>query len=256
MKYDSLVCGPDNFPDWGEVVVDLKPGSHIVTISRLLEHHKVAAAMEDCGVEIRDCVLFLGYPRYMVALGRLPLEGTVAQNVLQYGTGALNIDAGRISSEPRRMTQFKVKGSTGCFTTPGGITSHSGRDYKERVEIGGRWPANVILSGEPEINQRFPNSKGSPLEWRSTGARDGIAMNCSEDGSMRKAATYQGYGDDGSAARYFYNVPEDNKLQGLVAYLHKLITRPGGTTLVYGSYNGAIIHMRNQGFNIFSYHHD
>lgn len=39
------------------------------------------------------------------------------------------------------------------------------------------------------------------------------------------------FGDSGSAARFFYGIPEENKLQGLVAYLHKLITPPGGKTM-------------------------
>lgn len=54
---------------------------------------------------------------------RKPLsEGTVAANTLKHGTGGLNIDASRISSDGSHMRPFQP-------------TNHAG----------GRWPANVIL---------------------------------------------------------------------------------------------------------------
>jgi site-specific DNA-methyltransferase (adenine-specific) len=51
-----------------------------------------------------------------IVVARRPLEGTVAANVLKYGTGALNIDACRVDGD------------------------------------GGRWPANVLLSCPPDCD--------------------------------------------------------------------------------------------------------
>ena len=63
-----------------------------------------------------------------IILGRKPLEGTVASNVVEHGTGALNIDGSRIGAETvtTRHTQ-KAKGT-------GETSEHSGR-----------WPANVLF---------------------------------------------------------------------------------------------------------------
>ncbi len=72
-------------------------------------------------------------------LARKPLDGTVAANVLEHGTGVLNIDGCRISTgEPL----VRVLGKT--------TESASGWKSVKRSAIagkdGGRWPANVLLS--------------------------------------------------------------------------------------------------------------
>ena len=87
-KFDSLIyCHlPSTEVNWSDMVGKLKPGSHIVAISLSLEHHRITAAMEDSGVEIRDSILFLSTPCYIITLGRVPLEGTVAQDVLRHGS--------------------------------------------------------------------------------------------------------------------------------------------------------------------------
>lgn len=76
-----------------------------------------------------------------VIVGRKPLIGTVAENVLTHGVGALNIDACRIGDEP-------MGGGTMPAMSAG--DSHVGGNVgAERVEnprqAAGRWPSNVIL---------------------------------------------------------------------------------------------------------------
>jgi site-specific DNA-methyltransferase (adenine-specific) len=63
-------------------------------------------------------------------LFRKPLDGTVAANVLKYGTGAINIDGCRVSHDENRAVERMPK-------------PIDTRDNE------GRWPANVILS-KPE----------------------------------------------------------------------------------------------------------
>jgi site-specific DNA-methyltransferase (adenine-specific) len=80
-----------------------------------------------------------------ICLARKPLGQTVAANVLQHGTGGLNIDACRVATdwnEPDRPESWKRSGHTAnadaekIAAPPGnGIECHPG----------GRWPANVIL---------------------------------------------------------------------------------------------------------------
>ncbi len=252
-KYDScLYLDSDKSIDWGDTFGKMKPGAHAVAICPVLEHHRITQSIEDVGFEIRDCILFLDTPRFMITLARVPLEGTVAQNVLMHGTGALNVDGCRIESNGEHMRGEIKSRNTGGWAESKGMHT-PGRGFVATDHPGGRWPANCILSGEVNLVKMFPSSKGSPLEWQSTGARDGIAMNCSEDGSMRKAATYQGYGDDGSAARFFHNVSEDGSLQELISYLCKLCTPPQGNALVVNTEKDAIMSLESLGFNIIEY---
>ena len=80
-------------------------------------------------------------------LARKPLTGTVADNVLTWGTGALNIDGSRVSVE-----DGDYKGIGGGSVA----TNHIGKPIKNDIYQGGftrtgvdhttgRWPANVIL---------------------------------------------------------------------------------------------------------------
>jgi len=92
-----------------------------------------------------------------ICVARKPLTGTVASNVLEWGTGALNIDGSRVGSEPMPKTTRK---------TGGGVLSQnramSGPNY-ERESAGtteGRWPANVIHDGSDEVLAGFPNDAG------------------------------------------------------------------------------------------------
>jgi DNA modification methylase len=72
-----------------------------------------------------------------IVLARKPLRGTVAGNVTEYGTGALNIDGCRIDGSER-----SGGGPRPTRVATGGFNMSEAGDRPE----GGRWPANVILS--------------------------------------------------------------------------------------------------------------
>jgi len=79
-----------------------------------------------------------------IVLARKPLEGTVAANVLKWGTGVLNIDGTRIAHhEECRMMKAQDTGHD--FYRQGGR-------YEDKLELKpeGRWPANVVLSHHPD----------------------------------------------------------------------------------------------------------
>lgn len=73
-----------------------------------------------------------------IVVARKPLAGTVAQNVLAYGTGGLNIDGTRVGTEERFNPACRVEGGTPSIG--GGWTATEGRPAK------GRWPANTVLT--------------------------------------------------------------------------------------------------------------
>jgi len=73
-----------------------------------------------------------------VIVARKEIEGTVANNVLKWGTGGLNIDGSRIGTETI-STHNAPKGSFA------GGEPDRGSDTSSYKEHNGRWPANIIL---------------------------------------------------------------------------------------------------------------
>lgn len=116
-----------------------------------------------------------------VCVARKPLECTVAANVLKHGTGALNIDAGRVGTISEKAAR-KGCGAAGQAV----FNSATIRDYNPSAA--GRWPANVIHDGSDEVLAGFPESN------RAGGIR-----------LIHKAATTSiDHGDSGNAGRFFY----------------------------------------------------
>jgi DNA modification methylase len=93
----------------------LKPGGHLVAFGAPRTAHRLACALEDAGFELRDTLMWLfgeGLPKSRrlpdgrgtslkpayepILLARKPPAGTVAHNLREHGTGALEIDACRI----------------------------------------------------------------------------------------------------------------------------------------------------------------
>ncbi|NBW77332.1 MAG: site-specific DNA-methyltransferase [Sphingomonadaceae bacterium] len=78
-----------------------------------------------------------------IVVARKPFKGTVAQNVLAHGTGALNIDGCRVGTEERfnPPTHKLATPSMGSFENCNGTGTI----------VSGRWPANVIHDGSDEV---------------------------------------------------------------------------------------------------------
>jgi len=76
-----------------------------------------------------------------ITVARKPLIGTVAENVLRHGTGALNIDGCRVATED---TLGRAKGG---WLKGGYVGGESPQwDSRGTTVEGGRWPANLILT--------------------------------------------------------------------------------------------------------------
>lgn len=79
-------------------------------------------------------------------LARKPLsEDTVAANVQKWGTGALNIDGGRIGLDVR-FNPPTHKAATAATAAMGDFSNCKG----EGSTVTGRWPANIVLSHDPK----------------------------------------------------------------------------------------------------------
>lgn len=188
-----------------------------------------------------------------ITVARKPLVGNVAQNVLQYGTGALNIDESRIP------TTDKLGGGAEKADNVGKIhegwqrpwmkdevlaSKHAAkvRAQVEKSEALGRYPANFIHDGSDEVVGLFPQSNGSGptriLKRNAKSDRNGWGMNtvASNQVELRDGGT-------GSAARFFYCAKANKTDKGLdndhptvkptdlMRYLCRLVTPKGGTVL-------------------------
>jgi site-specific DNA-methyltransferase (adenine-specific) len=130
-----------------------------------------------------------------IVLARKPLNGTVAANVLAHGTGALNIDACRISGEPwERNTTTKQDIRGGRFN------SAEERRYDVEPQSSndlGRWPANVLLDEDAAAildDQSGETESGQPRSDRGSGGiwGSGNGVPCGPQ-----------YGDAGGVSRFF-----------------------------------------------------
>ena len=83
-----------------------------------------------------------------ITMARKPFKATVAQNVQEWGTGAINIDACRIE------TDNNLNGGGYSGGTPKTMFSGLGRLQPDQyIQPEGRWPANVMHDGSAEILQ-------------------------------------------------------------------------------------------------------
>ena len=135
-----------------------------------------------------------------IVLARKPLIGTVAENVLAHGTGALNIDGCRVEAPEGvlRMEYFET-GSTRGYD--GGLKG--GKALEKHTQ--GRWPANVIHDGSKEVVEAFPDVHGAghARSGKFGGEYDASSYNM---GGIREMGRF---GDEGSAARFFYTAKAD-----------------------------------------------
>jgi DNA modification methylase len=169
----------------------------------------------------------------LIVVARKPLsEGTIAANVLRWGTGALNIDKCRVASSAADLTE--MEGRSGA-STRGLYEGNIGIDETWKPSASGRWPANVIHDGGEEVTQGFPESEARPGYTKFRGeSRNVYGEATRTDGPS--------HDDDGSAARFFYCAKGDAddrlgsrhptvKPLDLIQYLVRLVTPKGGLCL-------------------------
>jgi site-specific DNA-methyltransferase (adenine-specific) len=195
-----------------------------------------------------------------VIVARKPIEGTVANNVLKWGTGGLNIDGSRIAGE---VPQFIKRGNEATSTYGDGL---NGSARTGEINTQGRWPANIILDPYTAelLDEQSGTSKGQLGMKRITGGKQIF-----DTGGRTDTQSFQkGVIDVGGASRFFYvakaskrdrnegleeleaepnglgalrdggreSQPRQNfhptvKPTSLMEYLIKLVTPPQGTVL-------------------------
>ncbi len=199
-----------------------------------------------------------------VVMARKPFPGTVAANVLEWGTGALNIDATRIESD-RPAQEYTVK-----RLKPGATLNRTGGNWRpddpdaptfSGSTPSGRWPANVILDEDAanELDQQSGTltSGKAAAGGHIRSATSGVGIYGGGKGLWQEAGSAgELYGDKGGASRFFLIAPPDGprfkysakapkserptvngvshatvKPLAVMRWLARLITPPGGTVL-------------------------
>jgi site-specific DNA-methyltransferase (adenine-specific) len=181
---------------WKEVLRVLKPGSYGLVFASSRTMDLMGLALRIAGFEIRDCITWLygeGFPKshdinkaidkinsekskiyngYGTALKpsyepalliRKPMKKSVAENVLQWGVGGLNIDGCRIGEDERYNSSASYNDIYGQF---------KGHENNGRFCIG-RFPSNTLFDsdaakGLKENSRFFYTAKASKAE-RSAG---------------------------------------------------------------------------------------
>ena len=152
-----------------------------------------------------------------IVMARKPFPGTVAQNVLEHGTGALNIDATRISMgneyDPTKVQ--RTQNSGGGVADAFGASGLIGTDIPTYSDKG-RWPANVILTHSTECGSEcapdcpaleIDRQSGQTKSTQGRPGGDGNSATTYGAYSIRPPQPNAGHADTGGASR-FYAQPE------------------------------------------------
>jgi len=191
---------------WVEALRVLKPGGHVLSFSSARTYHRMVVNVEDAGFEIRDQIMWVygsGFPKSHnvgkalnkkanyelhtewdgwgtalkpshepIVLARKPFKGTVVDNVLEHGTGGINI-----------------KGS----------------------QVGERYPANFIHDGSDEVVSQFPYTKSGKMGPQHTRHTDGSPDGRCYGKFDVNHPLNETIGDEGSASRFFYCAKANKK---------------------------------------------
>lgn len=269
---------------WAQCLRILKPGGHLLAFGGSRTWHRLAAAIEDAGFEIRDSIAWLygsGFPKSLdvskaidkaagaerevvgthhrhgggsavsgsmlgslgtdselpltapatvaakrwqgwgtalkpsfepIVVARKPLAGTVAANVLEYGTGALNIDACRIPTGDKlgggsttRGQQMKDGWHRPWMDDPDMVAANAERSRASvaRSEELGRWPTNVVLDKHQAEALDRQTGVLHPGTMRAGTERQPRAGGTIYGADTRTFAAADTYGDSGGASRFF-----------------------------------------------------
>jgi site-specific DNA-methyltransferase (adenine-specific) len=177
-----------------------------------------------------------------IVIAQKPVEKTIVDNVLKYGTGAFNVDACRVPTEnPPKPCIGKGFRSIDERNEELGYRPNSYSPDKTEYTPSqqGRYPANLVHDGSPEVLALFPNTGKS----RGGGGVKRVGAHVYDGGYKGREYDTVGFMDSGSAARFFYCAKPSRKERGegnnhptlkaiaLMRWLVRLVTRRGGLVL-------------------------
>lgn len=247
-KWDYSVPSVDI---WKECLRVLKPGGHLLSFSGARTYHRMAVNIEDAGFEIRDQIMWVygsGFPKSHnigkkipeyegwgtalkpahepIVMARKPFKGTIAENVLEYATGAINIEDCRVGDDEIKSCGGRKNTVVGDERTGKALGINGPHEPLNTIHTG-RWPANFIHDGSeewskyfycPKANKKDRNEGCEELEEKFSGRLNGRnpnSQNTFMDGPIPVATNHH----------------PTVKPTELMRYLIKLVTPKNGTVL-------------------------
>jgi len=171
-----------------------------------------------------------------IVLARKPLAGTVAANVLEHGTGAINVDGCRIGDGADKDDERWYSWERGnSILAPSGGMNTPGRVAPRPTAPAGRWPANVVL--DEEAAARLDGEVGDRPGGGGMKAPAGMGYGGGEAVRSRPPM-----GDTGGPSRFFYTAKASTserdgathptvKPLTLMRWCVRLVTPTGGVVL-------------------------
>ena len=137
-----------------------------------------------------------------ITMARKPFKGTVAANVLEHGTGAINVDGCRVETDDPLGGGAYAVNPTERDQLWGDDAGNSWRrgGAGEFQQPPGRWPANLITDGSDEVMGLFPETTTNANNKKET-TYDSTSKITFGKYSPMPARGQQT--DSGSAARFF-----------------------------------------------------
>jgi site-specific DNA-methyltransferase (adenine-specific) len=252
---------------WKKVYRVLRPGAYLAVFGGSRTMHRMVCAIEDAGFQIRDELIWFygqsnpksfniekaiireygkdsplidewkGYGTTLkpchepICLAKKPIsESSIIKNLQKWGTGALNINAGRVPCDPYSINRLEVWSMFGEAKNPG---------YTEEINAAGKWPSNVITDGSEAVFSVLGKATNYFYTAKPTIYEKNIGVE-----EMRNKARYriQKGGVFQDIDKETGNFHPTVKPVALMQWLVALLTRPGdqiidaflgsGTTLV------------------------
>jgi site-specific DNA-methyltransferase (adenine-specific) len=225
-KWDYDVPSQEIFEECLRV---LKPGGYLLSFAGSRTYHRMAVRVEDAGFEIRDQIMWIygsGFPKSLnigkkvdeyegwgtalkpahepIVMARKPLsEKTVVNNVLEWGTGGINVEESRIPYKSK--DDMEIRKNTHRETNKLGDGNFGGGKYSQPVESG-RFPSNIIF--DEEAGKILDEQTG---QLKSGFMKAGTPRLMSDNPNKNTygkwnpdTVTNDTYGDKGGASRFFY----------------------------------------------------
>lgn len=253
---------------WAAMLRVLKPGGYIVSFASSRGFGRMSVAIEDAGFITHPMIGWIfgsGFPKATrldapgfdgqryggqvlkpalepIYMGQKPFsEANGTDNVLLWGTGAVNIDECRVHGPDAVGREYTVaRTAPGSVQNATGITKfEDGTTYTGQTQPG-RWPANLIHDGSQEVMAAFPDAPGAQGDLEGQGDGRPSKNVYGDFPAARNARTR--IEAETSAARFFYcakasaedrlgfNHPTIKPLT-LKQYLVRLVTPLGGLVL-------------------------
>ena len=251
---------------WREALRVLKPGGNLAAFGASRTAHRLTAAIEDAGFEIRDQIMVwmygqgmakgtnvsrelakyhpelaasaLGYhsnlrPAYEpIVLARRPFTGTMSENWARWGTGGFNIDATRVpTTESRSRTPGDGPAATWLIQRGGA---------KNESHAAGRWTPNIVLVHRPDCDDQAQCATDCVVaEVR----RQGLATRGRGEDVTRFFPVFRYQPKAPKAERPIIDGAEHAtvKPMGLIRWLLQLITPAGGTVIDFFAGSGTTV---------------